>query len=408
MYLFLIASLYAAFSPVMLVPGIGGSQMRMKLENYTKVKWWCFSNLEWFDFWISLTALQPENIDCVNDQFSLHIDNSTGLYSNTTGVYVHVVEGLAGIAYLDDTFKDEAAYFHDMIAYLENGGYTQDLNLHAATYDWRLGPDGLAQVGYFKSLQQQLEDTVVANGERALLVSHSLGSLVCQSFLSLMDEGWVANHVKAWYALGPPFGGSAKMTQSIITGYTFGIPDWLLPLDYFHDIQASAASGITLLPQAFAFGSDFAVVKTPSKTYTPSVSSVRSMLKDLGLVNTIDIFDWMQVHNAQTNQLPAPPGGLPITIFYGSGMNTLSALHYDTDFHSDFNEDISKEEYMDGDGTVATVSATAVNQWPGYELGNINMYPVTASHFGLVSDPTVMAKVLAAGNVTDVNKVVTA
>jgi len=370
----------------------------MKLENYKKVKWWCFSDLDWFDFWISLTVLQPENIDCVNDQFSLHIDNSTGIYSNTTGVYIQVVEGLAGIAYLDDSFKSETAYFHEMIVYLETGGYKQDLNLHAANYDWRLGPDGLSQVGYFKSLQKKFEDTVAANGERALIVTHSLGSLVCQAFLSKMDEEWIANHIKAWYAMGPPFGGSAMMTLSIISGYGFGIPEWLLPSDYFHNIQQNAASGITLLPQTFAFGSDFALVKTPSKTYTPAPQSVRSMLKDLGLQNTINMFDWMRMRNVQTDQLSAPPGGLPVTIFYGSGMDTLSSLVYKSDFHSDFDDDISSQENIDGDGTVAAVSATAVKQWPGYALGNIQMYPIEASHFDLVINKTVMKAILLAGN----------
>lgn len=400
MYPLLFTALYAGLSPIILVPGIGGGQLRMKLDHYIKQHFWCFSNTDWFDFWISLTYLQPENIDCANDQFTLRFDNSTGMYSNTSGVYIHVVEGLAGIEYLDNSIS-ATAYFHDMIVYLVNGGYTKDVNLQAASYDWRLGSDALSQVGYFKSLQQQIENSVAANGERVLLVSHSLGCLVSLAFFSVMNETWIANHLKAWYPLAPPFGGSAEMSESIVSGYTFGIPDWLLPSDYFHEVQASAGSGITLLPTALAFGSDFPVVTTPSKNYTPSWQSTREMLSELKLDNTLNMFDWMRVRKVQLDQIPPPPKGLPIKIFYGTGYETLTSLSYDKDFTSDYDGKIVEKGNMDGDGTVATVAATAVKHWPGYFLGNIKLYPVVAKHMPLIMNTTVLAAILAAGSGTN-------
>jgi len=401
MYPLLFTALYGALAPIILVPGIGGGQLTMKLDNYVKHHWWCFSNLDWFDFWVSLEYLQPENIDCVNDQFALRFDNSTGIYSNTSGVYVHVVEGLAGIEYLDNSIS-ATAYFHAMIDYLVDAGYTKDVNLQAASYDWRLGTDALSQVGYFKSLQQQIENAVTANGDRVLLVSHSLGCLVSLAFFSEMDETWIANHVKAWYPLAPPFGGSAEMSQSIVSGYTFGIPSWLLPSDYFHEVQASAGSGITLLPTTLAFGADFSVVTTPSQNYTPSWQSTRQMLSDLKLDNTLNVFDWMRRRKVQLEQIPPPPKGLPINIFYGTGYETLTSLSYDKDFTSDYDGKIIGKGNMDGDGTVAKVSAIAVKQWPGYSLGNIKMYPVVAEHIPLITNSTVLAAVLAAGKGTSI------
>jgi len=399
MYIILLTTLSTALSPIVLVPGIAGGKIRMKLDNYQKKHWWCFSEKDWFDFWIDIGYLQPENVACVNDQFSLHLDNSTGLYFNTSGVYIDVVQGLEGIEYLDDTL-DASAYFHDMIVYLVNGGYTREKNLQAAPYDWRLSADGLSQLGYFKRLQQQIEDSVTANGDRVILVSHSLGCLVSQAFFSLMDKMWVANHVKAWYALGPPFGGSAKMVLSIVSGYAFDIP--LLPADYMHEIEKTSASGIALLPQAYVFGSGFPLVMTPTRNYTPSIDSVRTMFSDLGLDTTLNMYDWMRKWKAQSDQLPPPPSGLPVQIFYGTGHDTLTALTYDKDFTSDYDGTVSNDWYMDGDTTIAAISATAVNMWPGYTLGNVKLHPLVEVHAGLVRNKTVLAAILAAGKATNV------
>jgi lysophospholipase-3 len=396
MYLLFLSALYAALSPIVIVPGIGGGQMRMKLDGYKKQHWYCLSDKDWFDFWVSLTYLQPENINCVNDQFKLCFDNSTGTYSNTSGVYVHPVDGLAGIEYLDNSIS-ATKYFHDMIVALVNVGYTRNVNLQAANYDWRLGADGLSQVGYYESLKQQIESSVTAHGDRVLLVSHSLGCLVAQAFLSVMDESWIANHIQAWYPLAPPFGGSGKMAESIVSGYMFGIPDWLLPSDYFHEVQASAGSGILLLPQVLSFGADFPILTTPSKNYTSTINSMRQMLFDLNLDNTLNMFEWMRVKKAQLGQLSPPPKGLPIHLFYGSGYDTLAGLSYDKDFSADYDGKIVGQTNMDGDGTVASVSATAVNLWPGYSLGNIKLYPVLAEHMDVVMNNTVIAAILAAG-----------
>lgn len=402
MFLLLIASLVSSLAPVVIIPGIAGSRMMMKLKDAHQADWWCLKDADWWGAWISLLDLQPENIDCFNDQFSVHFDKATGTYSNTSGVEIQPVPGLDGLMYLDSAFETPSEYFYAMVTYLENKGYISDVNLHGATYDWRFGPAGLDQLGYFDNLKATIENTVTANGERAVLVSHSLGSLVTQAFLSMAEISWTANHIKAWFPIAGPFGGASVTAEGYVSGYVFKLSPWI-PNDYLRPVERSAPSGVVLLPQSFGYGEDFVVIVTPSKNYTASVDSMRDMLIDLGLEKTIDIYDFMRKVQAQTDQLALPPAGLPIYVYYGSGIPTLETAVYNTDLSSELDKKPSSQLYGDGDGTVPAFSViTPVKKWPGYAGGFIKITEVPkVEHMHMVNQESIFEDIFKVASGSD-------
>ena len=74
----------------------------------------------------------------------LKYEPSTGEYVNSDGVETRVPDfgGTSSIEYLDpDTkFSDTTNYFHDMVQWFVDKGYTRGKDIVGAPYDWRHSP----------------------------------------------------------------------------------------------------------------------------------------------------------------------------------------------------------------------------------------------------------------------------
>lgn len=56
-------------SPVILVPGDGGSRLEAKLDRYSVAHKYCERrSSDWFDLWLSLSSLVPFALDCWSDK----------------------------------------------------------------------------------------------------------------------------------------------------------------------------------------------------------------------------------------------------------------------------------------------------------------------------------------------------
>ncbi|XP_076447791.1 lysosomal phospholipase A and acyltransferase-like [Babylonia areolata] len=75
-------------SPVILVPGLGGSQLWAKLTGKrSRPHWFCKrTTSDYFNIWLSLTEMLPMVIDCTLDNFRLHYDAKNHVTRNTQGV----------------------------------------------------------------------------------------------------------------------------------------------------------------------------------------------------------------------------------------------------------------------------------------------------------------------------------
>jgi lysophospholipase-3 len=104
---------------------------------------------------------------------------------------------VGGLAYLDpDVELDQLSYFHTLIDLLvKELKYVTGTDLHGAPYDWRMAPDGLGS--YFEKLRKLIEKTWSANrNQEVILISHSMGGPILQSFLNSMSVEWKKKHIK--------------------------------------------------------------------------------------------------------------------------------------------------------------------------------------------------------------------
>ena len=80
-------------NPIILIPGLGGSQIEAKLnKTSTPHPFLCFRKSDWYQIWVSPIELLPWFIDCFKDNFRRVVDMKTGKTSNSPGVSIRVAE----------------------------------------------------------------------------------------------------------------------------------------------------------------------------------------------------------------------------------------------------------------------------------------------------------------------------
>ncbi|MCX7569742.1 hypothetical protein OS242_07175 [Tumebacillus sp. DT12] len=193
--------------PVILFPGIGGSQLMANGE------------LTWFNLWDALLINAPlkNNLELVPA-----CSGCTGVVQKNSGVTVtpnlnHY--GLEGITYLSSVQLDLASYYRDLISDLTQAGYVPGKTLYGFPYDWRL--DNRAH-------QQRLTDTInqalsTSGATKVQAVAHSMGGLVMKDYL--LNQPAMTTKIDQVTTVGTPFLGAALASKALaFGGYNFGIP----------------------------------------------------------------------------------------------------------------------------------------------------------------------------------------
>ncbi|KAK6462833.1 Lecithin:cholesterol acyltransferase-domain-containing protein [Scheffersomyces coipomensis] len=102
-------------------------------------------------------------------------------------------------------------------------------NMISASYDWRLAYLDLEKRdGYFSKLKSQVELTKTLNGEKSILVGHSMGSQIIYYFMQWVEaEGkyygnggstWVNDHIEAYVDISGSTLGTPKAIPALISG----------------------------------------------------------------------------------------------------------------------------------------------------------------------------------------------
>ena len=326
-----LATTSAANAPVVIVPGLAGSQLRAKLTDADPPHWWCHKNHDWFTTWLVVDQLIPEQKDCLLSRLVTTFDPSDRSYHNAKGVEIDVVDfgGVDGISFLDPSVHESASkYFVTMIEFLEKElGYKRGVDLHGAPYDWRMAPDHHTAPGqFYDRLQALVERTSKSNGgAKVHLIAHSLGGPTTLMFLNTRSPGWVEQHIASFVPINAPWGGGTAMALSDVSGYEFGLS--VVPTGYLKPVQDSSASGVFILPTAEVFG-DATVVTSSTRSYTSSELS--DMLEDLGLDQAHAIMKNLDAKKLNSADLRAP--GCPSLVFSSRGLETGSQYVYDVPF----------------------------------------------------------------------------
>uniref|UniRef100_A0A8D8BUJ3 Group XV phospholipase A2 n=1 Tax=Culex pipiens TaxID=7175 RepID=A0A8D8BUJ3_CULPI len=129
-------------SPVILVPGDGGSRIDANLDK-TAADFGCYRKTDQFyDIWLNKEQLAPWDIDCWSDNLRLVYNNVTRKTSNSPGVtirfpgwgYSETVE------WIDTSHAAVSAYYVNLANALVQNGYHRGVSIRGAPYDFRKAP----------------------------------------------------------------------------------------------------------------------------------------------------------------------------------------------------------------------------------------------------------------------------
>ncbi|KAI9202233.1 Lecithin:cholesterol acyltransferase-domain-containing protein [Polychytrium aggregatum] len=152
----------------------------------------------------------------------MKLDEKTGM--DPPGFRLRAAQGLDAADYLFPGYW----VFARIIANLAALGYDNN-QMILASYDWRLGFADLEKRDhYFTYLKSSIELLVKTNphGEKAVVVSHSMGSLVLFYFLHWVQspaggnggDTWLQDNIHSWVNLAGPMLGVPKAVSSLISG----------------------------------------------------------------------------------------------------------------------------------------------------------------------------------------------
>ncbi len=212
-------------SPVILIPGIAGSQLEVRLnQTYEAPHWYCRHGARtpaWQHCWFELSAYARTS--CLAKELHVGVVSTQGkggerdvAYENALGVEIRAKDfgGVEGIRCLDPSLCKLSAYFSPVISALEGAGYVLNETLFGAPYDFRMAGDGLEAVGFHADLTRLIEEVVSRNGGAPVtLVAHSMGGMVATNFLAGKARSWTLAHVGGLVFISSPFGGSPVALQ---------------------------------------------------------------------------------------------------------------------------------------------------------------------------------------------------
>jgi len=379
--------------PVVLVPGLTGSALEVRLNNAHMPHFECSSNTDgkWTRAWLAPTMVIPREIDCLIARLTLTYNATSDSYSNLPGVEVRA-RGFPDDREHDFLYKLE---FETMLDHLKADlGYELGKNIFLAPYDWRLAGDAHAHptngvVGFYSQLQQLIEKAVSKTSQKVALVSHSLGCPTTLAFLHrFVSEEWRATYIDGWVALSGPWLGSSMQAKAYIGGDTLGVP--ILSHDYVKPVQVNASSGVWLAPNPMAFG-ETPIITTPARNYTARdlPHLVSTIGKQAGGLQTVSL---LQKLSGDLPSLQAFPSRVHMQNWYSTGVKTAERFEYSKEVTLGFNEAPTKIHYGDGDGTVNIMSLKSVERhWAPEEHSSVvtKVFP-GVSHFGMLSDDNVL------------------
>eukprot|EP01111_Echinosteliopsis_oligospora_P011659 TRINITY_DN389_c0_g1_i2.p1 TRINITY_DN389_c0_g1~~TRINITY_DN389_c0_g1_i2.p1 ORF type:complete len:477 (+),score=122.76 TRINITY_DN389_c0_g1_i2:95-1525(+) len=361
--------------PVILLPGLGASGLDAEIHKNNSVAWYCFKNLDWFHLWFAVEEILVQG--CWMDNLHIQYDPVTGLYNNTYGVNIRPTDfgGVKGVSYLDYKLGipvSLTSVYSNMVASLQEVGYTVGQDLRGAPYDWRLPADYQEKIGWYQALQELIEETYTLNGNKpVVIVTHSMGGPTALYFLNnYVTPQWLDQYVKSFMPIAGPWSGAPNALRAVLSGDNFGLS--FLGIDIvskkkFRDVARGAGGVVELLPNPDVNKTSTVFVSTPTKNYT--IDNFDELFADFGTPSTQPIYK-----DVDTVLLALHAPQIPVYCLYGYGIATEIAYSYPS---------VDDQPVIDdsdlGDGTVPLYSLKECMNWDKQQKE-----PVTIETFNLV------------------------
>ena len=301
-------------------------------------------------------------------------------------------------------------YFNSFVEYFVQRGYTRDVNIRAAPYDWRLATgnsswpcnyiyiyvyssvscshcllpstEQLNQRGYYTALKQLVEQMYKENSNtKVTLVAHSMGGPVSLYFLtSIATQKWKDTYIDSYIPLAGAWSGGNVGIPILLTGpVTDDFLQKLLRVSDLRFVFKTYASPYLLFPRTSVWN-DTILISTPTQNYT--ANDYQQLFTDAGypegFTQLSDIRSYTSV------EFPAP--NVPTYCFYGLGVPTPESFVYGTGFPDTFPTIVNG----DGDIEVNKRGLEVCLQWAdsGYPFSSTVFQGI--DHLAIVTDKSVL------------------
>ncbi|XP_013187011.1 phospholipase A2 group XV [Amyelois transitella] len=348
----LLANNTFGLSPVILIPGDGGSRLEARLNRTTVVHYICGKISDYFNIWLNLELLVPIVIDCWVDNTRLEYDNVTRLTKNPPGVEIRV-PGWGDpepVEWIDPSHESPGSYFNSIGDALVKIGYVRNVSIRGAPYDFRKAPNENGE--FFVKLKTLVEETYNMNNKSAVtFIVHSMGGSMALHFLRLQPQKWKDQYVRRMVSLSTPWGGSMKAVKVFAIGDNLG--SLMLRESVMRAQEITCPSLAWLMPSPLLWKPDEVLVQTDKFNYT--IGDVHKWFADMDLPDAWEMFKDTQKYKSD---FTAP--GVEVHCLYGYNISTVEKLVYKPGTWLDGYPTLSMG---DGDGTVNRRSLSACEYW---------------------------------------------
>ncbi|KAM3957550.1 lysosomal phospholipase A and acyltransferase [Aphomia sociella] len=379
-------------SPVILIPGDGGSRLEAKLNRSSVVHYICTKTSDYFNVWLNLELLVPVVIDCWVDNTRLEYDNVTRLTRNPPGVDIKI-PGWGNpdpVEWIDPSHQSSGAYFNSISDALVKIGYVRNVSIRGAPYDFRKAPNENAD--FFVKLKTLVEETYTMNNKTAVtLLVHSMGGSMALHFLRLQTQSWKDQYIKRLVSLATPWGGSMKAVKVFAIGDDLG--SLVLRESVMRTQEITCPSLAWLMPSPLLWKPNEVLVQTDKFNYT--INDFEKWFADMELP-----FAWEMFKDTQKYKSDFTAPGVEVHCLYGYNISTVERLVYKPGSWLDGYPTLAMGA---GDGTVNLRSLSACQYWRkrrggGSLNGNkpVKAIPLpNAEHLRILHDPRVIDYVVA-------------
>ena len=341
--------------PVILIPGLLGSRLEVKLNRTSTVNWLCKRHTDGFEpIWATASSILPLFVDCLVDNMKLFYDPLTGHAKPREGVIIRPEEfgsTQSVSSVMHNVPNDSINQFRLLISKLEQLGYQENVNIFGAPFDWRLSP--FDNPSFASQLKELIDSIKRKTGKPVVIISFSLGGLYALDFLYKQTQQWKDEHIKLLITLSTPWLGSINAVDSLLRGYHISMLSDVYGETKFIGNARSYSSVMAMMPHEVGFKQNF--VEVGDEQYR--TNNYTDLFKKIGL-NSLP----QQIEDSQNflNNFRSPQ--VDLLCIHASHEPTKEKIIYQswTDFPN--NPEIT---YGDGDGTVNRASLAGCLKWKG-------------------------------------------
>ena len=319
--LLLCSSKSIARKPIMLVPGLMGTQLR---GNVTRHPYWYCPKVVDDYVWVNDVLIIPPIHKCLLDSLGLQWNNETNEITQKEGVSIAPFDfgGLGAISYADElekTFHVVKTYA-PFIEYLTALGYVERETLFGIPFDWRFGmvhPDS-----FWSDVTKLIEDAYTKNSnQKVVLVGHSMGALFINYFLMIKQtKEWREKYIDSVLLVAP------SITGSFLT-FTVVLTRTIPYLGFLGDLTDSTQKlgGVDIhFPNYEIFGNRPFYTDENGNKY--SASELKKALKNEGIYDSDQsISKIFEANEDYISKIP-PAFDVPTAIVYNTAVETIAYL----------------------------------------------------------------------------------